>query len=657
MDELRTERVRQRLQGGLGVAVAEAIAAGRLPPEMQRAVAKANLKAMVEPGARMTIEGVRGPTPIAALEAIVQFVGRPPLLVHEDRVQIEPLPDFPMGTAEAIKRIEGTVRSVGRIEFINHYQAWGGTGWVVERPNSRSALVVTNRHVAAVVARNRADGRAVFMRSPSGAPYGAAINFSEEVGEAHGTSITAPMAKVEYLADLAAADVALLRVEIAGFDLPDPLDLSHRGAQRDQLVAVIGYPAYDSRNSHDDQDRYFRGLYDVKRLAPGRILQPGGSALQLSHDCTTLGGNSGSPVISLDDGRVLGLHFSGRYGVANAAVDASTLRAVLSGVRPIAVRLSQVAEEQADGHHTVADLKDREGFNTVFLGPSLATPWPLLPAHLASDLAVPSDDPPEPNELRYTHFGVKYSGSRRLPLLTAVNIDGERSIRLKRKPDRWFSDPRIPRDIQLTGRNFTDPEIDRGHMVRREDPNWAPVDQPEIARQADQDTFHYVNAAAQHLTLNRGKTLWQGLENYVLNSARVHGFRAAVFTGPVLRADDDEESDPIIDGAVIPLEFWKLVVAAREGGGLHATAYLLSQGQLIRRLMERRGRSEALEGFELGAYRTFQVRIADLAEATGYDLSVYVGADPLEHVEAAGEAILSREPVFLPLETEDDLRL
>jgi V8-like Glu-specific endopeptidase len=39
-----------------------------------------------------------------------------------------------------------------------------------------------------------------------------------------------------------------------------------------------------------------------------------------THDCSTLGGNSGSCVIDLESNRVLGLHFKGRYLEANWAV-------------------------------------------------------------------------------------------------------------------------------------------------------------------------------------------------------------------------------------------------------------------------------------------------------------------------------------------------
>ena len=106
---------------------------------------------------------------------------------------------------------------------------------------------------------------------------------------------------------------------------------------------------------------------------------------------------------------------------------------------------------------------------------------------------------------------------------------------------------------------------------------------------ADGDTFHYVNACAQHSTLNQGKSLWQGLENYILDSARTHGFKACVFTGPVLRPEDWTRTRRSIDGAIAPLEFWKLVTTLDASGKkLHATAYLLSQGQLVRDLLLRR---------------------------------------------------------------------
>lgn len=660
--EKRLEELQARLTPEMETAVRAAIDAGRLPRSLINALSRPSLEAL-RTGQSLESVAVAGTEALACLEAIVALVGRPPLLVRNDTIVLEPLPELPPETPDLIRGVEKWLPSVGRIEFRNHSMDWGGTGWVAKR-EGKGALVVTNRHVAQIVAKRKSDGSAVFLRSPAGPRYGLAIDFREEVGSQSGdSSRTAELTRIKYLADNAASDVALLWIEAADFELPTPFDLIDEAAsgklEKDDLVALIGYPAYDSRNDASAQARYFRDLYEVKRFAPGRILQKPKNGL-LTYDCTSLGGNSGSPVIRLEDGKVVGLHFSGVYGKYNAAVNADSLRALINGERPASEQvLEEVREEAKDGSHPADHFEGRAGFETSFLendsGHNVSTPWPSLPGKLAADLAKPSDNPPEPNELRYTHFGVKYSAGLKLPLITAVNIDGAASVRIKRGDDKWFSDGRIPKEIQLGSANFGDPEIDRGHMVRREDPNWGTA---EEAQQANDDTFHYVNSAAQHSQLNQGKALWQGLENYILDSARTHGFRACVFTGPILREGLDEEEEIVLDGAVVPLEFWKLVATVSgDGQALHATAYVLSQGQMVRKLLEKRSRLEALEGVVLGSYRTFQVAIADLAEATGYDFSDYVKADPLAGTRAGREAIDSGEPLVVPIEEITDIVL
>lgn len=62
-----------------------------------------------------------------------------------------------------------------------------------------------------------------------------------------------------------------------------------------------------------------------------------------------------------------------------------------------------------------------------------------------------------------------------------------------------ITDERIPKSIPLGSRNLQDAEIDRDHMVRREDPNWGEEAEAQLANDG---TFHYVNAAAQHSRLN-----------------------------------------------------------------------------------------------------------------------------------------------------------
>ena len=596
--------------------------------------------------------------PVASIEAIVRRVGRPPLVVRNDRVQLEALPDLPAGTGEKIKSVQGAVTSVGRVEFANFDMAWGGTGWVIDG-KGKTRTVATNRHVAKLVARRAAGGKGVFIRNPaSGALYRMSVDFNEEVDAPESEARPFDVTEVIYLADDFAADVALLK--IAGSGLPDPLPLAKGEAKKDDLVGLIGYPAYDSRNDAGDQARYFQDLYEVKRFAPGLIMQPASNAGPLMHDCTSLGGNSGSPLILLDGGGVVGLHYAGVYGKNNSAIGIGTLKALLRGERPVSVAIEQAMPEAAkDGVHKPTDLADRDGYDPAFLGLGLKAPWPKLSADLRQGLARPSDATSKrPFELRYTHFGVMFSSPLRQPVLTAVNIDGGHAVKIKRGRDKWFKDGRIALGDQLSQVDYDDELIDRGHMVRREDPNWDTAatagtgDASAIAKQANLDTFHYTNAAPQHSTLNQGKRLWQGLENYILDNARTRGFKACVFTGPVVRTDDPE----IKTGVVAPLEFWKVVAMVdADKDELHATAYLLSQGQLIRELLEKRSKVEAVEGFVLGEYRTFQIAVRDLADATGYDFDPYADADPLAKTEAGQEAVASDLPVVVPLGSLNDI--
>ncbi|AAK22531.1 nuclease, putative [Caulobacter vibrioides CB15] len=598
-----------------------------------------------------------------ALEAIIRLTGRPPLIVRNDAVVIEPplLEEFPITITGQIKAVEPALASVGRIEFVNHEMAWGGTGWVVDS-GADSALVVTNRHVAKLVAKRSADGRGVFLRSPySGARYGASIDFNEEVDARVTDARNASATAVEYLADDTGADVALLRIKRplnAAWAWPDSVPLADQEAGLEELVALIGYPAYDTRNDVTAMERYFRGLYDVKRFAPGRVTRAADSGGVISHDCTSLGGNSGSVLLSLERRVAVGLHFAGQYGIANSAVSAATLRRLVFGSRTTVAGavLQETFVEAKDGLHTADDLKDREGYVPGFLGKTTPpVPWPTLAPEIAAGLAKPVDAlPGRPHELRYTHFGVLFSQDLKLPAATAVNIDGKQPVRIKRGDDKWFVDARIDPACQYTAKHYGDQAIDRGHMVRREDPNWG-----DDAIQANFDTFHYTNAAPQHALLNQGKSLWQGLENYILDNSRTEGFKACVFTGPILNGDYEylpEEGD-----VRVPLEFWKVAVmtAKTEDGQdtLHATAYVLSQGHLIRKLLEDRQRSEALEGFRLGAYRTFQVAIRDLEAATGMNFHDLRNYDPLAATKAGSEAIAQDEPVFVPLETAADLVL
>ena len=265
------------------------------------------------------------------------------------------------------------------------------------------------------------------------------------------------------------------------------------------------------------------------------------------------------------------------------------LAGAVSGVRPGEGALESLERQRL---HDEAFFHDRQAFDEAFLD-AFPVPMPRCVGRTAGDeapLKLGSG-----HVLRYSHFSVVMSMSRRIALYTACNIDGRASKKIKRDADAWYYDDRIDRAHQAGNELYRDNELDRGHLVRREDPVWGPQ-----AALANDDTFHFTNCSPQHSGMNQ-KT-WLGLEDYLLQNARVHSLRISVFTGPVLRDDD-----MVYRGVKIPKEYWK-VVAFRTDDRPSATAYMVSQGKLI----------EDLE-FVFGRYKTYQVAVAEVQELAGLD--------------------------------------
>ena len=106
-----------------------------------------------------------------------------------------------------------------------------------------------------------------------------------------------------------------------------PVRLAEQDPAPGAQVAVVGYPALDPRNDRQVQDAIFGGVYGVKRFQPGEVMAA--KAAFINHDCSTLGGNSGSVVVEFESGRAVGLHFMGEYERENFAVKASALAELL----------------------------------------------------------------------------------------------------------------------------------------------------------------------------------------------------------------------------------------------------------------------------------------------------------------------------------------
>jgi endonuclease G, mitochondrial len=257
------------------------------------------------------------------LEAIVRRFGRPVLFIQQN-VIAQPDSDLWRDKIEAARaNLERVIPSIGRIEARNHPSLpWLGTGWVVA-----PEVLLTNRHVAVELGRKAGDGF-VFKRNPIGRKMGASIDFREEHEQPDEIEFKIPEILHIEEDDGEAPDLAFLRVEAVGEDdqaLPPPVPLAPVDPEPEQTVGVIGYAAWDGRrNDEGVMERIFQNVYNVKRLHPGEVMEV--TDRFFNHDCSTLGGNSGSPVIDFDTGEAVGIHFAGSFEIQNFAVKASTIR-------------------------------------------------------------------------------------------------------------------------------------------------------------------------------------------------------------------------------------------------------------------------------------------------------------------------------------------
>jgi DNA/RNA endonuclease G (NUC1)/V8-like Glu-specific endopeptidase len=199
------------------------------------------------------------------------------------------------------------------------------------------------------------------------------------------------------------------------------------------------------------------------------------------------------------------------------------------------------------------------------------------------------------HELKYHKFSVVVHKLRRLPLITAANVDFRDSVRKVngRKPSRaelngtggssekWKTDDRIPENQQLPDVFYTKDggAFDKGHIVRRDDVTWG--ESFRDMQMSNGDTFHTTNCTPQVSGFNQsaqGVDNWGDLESFIQGQAKAE--RLIVFAGPVLSPHDlrfegvDERGELTIQ---IPTKFWKVVVAADEEGKPEAYGFVLEQ--------------------------------------------------------------------------------
>jgi DNA/RNA endonuclease G (NUC1) len=402
---------------------------------------------------------------------------------------------------------------------------------------------------------------------------------------------------------------------------------SGRGGGKSGVVATIGYCARDSRTGDPLLDLVYERSFNQKCVAPGRLLNSSEDGL-LTHDCASVGNTAGAMIVDLATGQVVGLHVGGALDGPGAGVAWPTIEQALRelGERIVVAAPELGADALERRGRSAEDYEGRQGYRSNFL--RIDVPAPTAGPTIKGDVNTFIVDGKETALLPYTHFSVCMSKSRRMCRFTACNVEGGALQDVGRAGIPWRFDARFNEELQAGDDLYRDNDLDRGHMVRRLDPVWG---DDEEAQAANEDTFHFTNSCPQHKDLNQ-KT-WNDLEDYVLQNAGKFRLRINVFTGPVFRADDPDYRD-----FQLPLDFWKVVVMVRDDGTLSATAYTLSQRDLV----------TGLE-FVFGEFRTYQIRLRQVEEWTGLDFGELRNFDPRDALESAGGAVEIKGPQDIQL--------
>lgn len=334
----------------------------------------------------------------------------------------------------------------------------------------------------------------------------------------------------------------------------------------------------------------------------------------------SMGGDSGSAVMLVQKGKastvLAGLHFAGEVGNEPENALACYATSVFEKLAISATPPSR-AQIQESIH---------KGYNSNFLEKEVGHPLPL------NDLVeMQMFEFENKNVFDYTHFSLSISRSRKMAAWVSWNIDGG-NIKFVNSAS-FRKDPKLPGDAQIGNELYKNNDLDRGHIARRAELCWGPI---EEAQMANDDSFYFTNIVPQHKRFNQSKMagIWGELENAVFEQAKIKELKVSVMAGPLF-GDDDQ----LYRGVQIPKEFWKVVFYIDEKKkDLVYHCFILTQKDLI----------NDLESLDFDEFKLYKVTLSAIEEKTGFEIKD-LKKFTLETIEAKPVLIESKEDVLVPL--------
>ena len=273
-----------------------------------------------------------------------------------------------------------------------------------------------------------------------------------------------------------------------------------------------------------------------------------------------------------------------------------------------------------------------KGYKADFIGTNLPVAFPKLNASQKKDIAPVTGS--TSGEITFPHFSVVLCRSRKFPFFSAANINGDLFKKVTRKSifpggrDVWKVDTRAKahqwdNDLYVKAPHS---DFDRGHMTKREDPQWGNT--KAEAKAAAKSTFHFCNCAPQLSDLNQKE--WKLLEDYILEKESVPGkLLINVFTGPVLKTDDPVFVSKVNnEDVLIPTLFWKVIYYSNDGKKLSKVGFLMGQENLLKKrkivttqrpemVFAAHLQKEKAHFMEFKDAQTYQVNLASIEKLSG----------------------------------------